>query len=184
MRLPAGRQGLHRLLIDGTIGEISFIICVIILKGENNMKRYILTVVAIFFSIYMFGCSKKEPVSEITQEPVSMEALTTQNAQAPTTPESNVEVANTTPVTESLPPPGPYKPSVREIQTALKNAGCYTGEIDGKKGPFTKKATEEFQKANGLEVDGKVGTKTWAVLSKYTAASTTPAPKDTTLKTR
>ncbi|MCM8789832.1 MAG: peptidoglycan-binding protein [Candidatus Omnitrophica bacterium] len=26
---------------------------------------------------------------------------------------------------------------------------------------------EEFQKANGLQVDGKVGPKTWAVLSKY-----------------
>ncbi|MCM8762981.1 MAG: peptidoglycan-binding protein [Candidatus Omnitrophica bacterium] len=26
---------------------------------------------------------------------------------------------------------------------------------------------EDFQKANNLKVDGKVGPKTWAVLSKY-----------------
>jgi peptidoglycan hydrolase-like protein with peptidoglycan-binding domain len=32
---------------------------------------------------------------------------------------------------------------------------------------MTRKAIEEFQKANGLEVDGKVGPKTWRVLSKY-----------------
>ena len=152
------------------------------------MKKYILTVVAIFFSIYMFGCSKKETVSEVTQEPVSMESLATQNAQTQTSPETNVEVTQTTPITETLPPAGPYNPSVREIQTALKNAGYYTAEIDGKKGPLTKKATEEFQKANGLQADGKIGPKTWAILGKYANLASTPtAPKDkgkSNLKTR
>ena len=152
------------------------------------MKKYILTVVAIFFSIYMFGCSKKETVSEVTQEPVTMESLTTQNVQTPSTPEANVGAAQTASITESLPPAGPYKPSVREIQTALKNAGYYTAEIDGKNGPLTKKATEEFQKANGLQADGKIGSKTWAILGKYATLTSTPtAPKDkgkTSLKTR
>jgi peptidoglycan hydrolase-like protein with peptidoglycan-binding domain len=68
---------------------------------------------------------------------------------------------------ESLPPAGPYKPSAIEIQTALKNAGYYTSVVDGKFGPMSKKAVAEFQKANGLEADGKVGPKTWAVLGKY-----------------
>lgn len=56
-----------------------------------------------------------------------------------------------------------------DIQMALKSAGFYSGAIDGKIGPKTKKAIEEFQKANGLKADGKVGPKTWAVLEKYLA---------------
>jgi peptidoglycan hydrolase-like protein with peptidoglycan-binding domain len=54
----------------------------------------------------------------------------------------------------------------KEIQTALKAAGFYTGNIDGKIGPKTKKAVIEFQKARGLKADGKVGPKTWAELDK------------------
>ena len=54
-----------------------------------------------------------------------------------------------------------------EIQRALKKAGYYTGAIDGKAGPKTKKAIEDFQKAKGLKADGKVGPKTWAELEKY-----------------
>ena len=55
----------------------------------------------------------------------------------------------------------------KDIQTALKAAGFYTGAIDGKIGPMTKKAIEAFQKAKGLTADGKVGPKTWAELEKY-----------------
>ena len=53
------------------------------------------------------------------------------------------------------------------VQTALKNAGFYTGSIDGKIGPKTKTAIQEFQKAKGLKVDGKIGPKTWAEMEKY-----------------
>jgi len=62
-----------------------------------------------------------------------------------------------------------------QIQTALKNAGYYTGTVDGKKGPQTKKAIEDFQKANSLPVDGKVGPKTWSALSKYVNPEPKPA---------
>lgn len=55
----------------------------------------------------------------------------------------------------------------RQIQTALKNAGYDPGTIDGKIGPKTKKAIKDFQAANGLNADGKVGAKTWAKLSAY-----------------
>lgn len=57
----------------------------------------------------------------------------------------------------------------RDIQTALKKAGFYAGAIDGKIGPRTKKAIEEFQKSKGLVVDGKVGPRTRAELEKYLA---------------
>jgi len=57
----------------------------------------------------------------------------------------------------------------RDTQKALKNAGFYTGNIDGRVGPRTKTAIQEFQKAKGLKVDGKVGPRTWAELEKYLA---------------
>jgi peptidoglycan hydrolase-like protein with peptidoglycan-binding domain len=57
--------------------------------------------------------------------------------------------------------------SRKQIQRALKNAGFYTGAIDGKIGPQTKKAIKEFQKANGLKPDGFVGRRTREQLRKY-----------------
>ncbi len=55
----------------------------------------------------------------------------------------------------------------QKIQTALKNAGLYQGTIDGKIGPGSKRAVQEFQKAHGLTPDGKVGPRTWAALDPY-----------------
>ena len=60
-----------------------------------------------------------------------------------------------------------YKPTNSNIQTALKNAGFYKGEIDGDVGPLTKQAIREFQAENNLVIDGIVGPKTWEVLAKY-----------------
>ncbi|OGW99977.1 MAG: hypothetical protein A2Y00_02040 [Omnitrophica WOR_2 bacterium GWF2_43_52] len=57
--------------------------------------------------------------------------------------------------------------SAKEIQHALKNAGLYDGAIDGKIGPQSKKAIEEFQAKNGLKADGKVGPMTWEKLKAY-----------------
>lgn len=56
---------------------------------------------------------------------------------------------------------------IRDIQTCLKNAGFYKGEIDGIKGRKTRSAIRKFQSANGLKVDGIVGKRTWEALSKY-----------------
>jgi murein L,D-transpeptidase YcbB/YkuD len=55
----------------------------------------------------------------------------------------------------------PDTPSKKDIQQTLKNAGYYTGEVDGKFGPQTEKAVKDFQDANNLVVDGKVGVNTW-----------------------
>lgn len=55
----------------------------------------------------------------------------------------------------------------RDIQTALKNAGYYTANIDGKIGPQTEAAIKAFQKDNALKVDGVVGRRTWDILNKY-----------------
>lgn len=60
-----------------------------------------------------------------------------------------------------------YKPTSKDIQIALRNAGFYHGNIDGDIGPQTKEAIREFQMENNLIVDGKVGPKTWVALSEY-----------------
>ena len=149
------------------------------------MKKYLLIITAMFFSFYMFGCGKKQAAIEESQEPMSMEAMSAmstnvQTAPATKVPEAKVETTQPAPVSqaklEPLPPAGPYKPKATDIQTALKNAGLYNGAIDGKIGPKTKNAIEEFQKANGLKADGKVGTKTWAALSRHL----NPQPSPTT----
>ena len=144
------------------------------------MKKFIFIALVFALGTYLYGCGKKQETLEEVQQPMSMETLTTMNTTAPATvqateaksPEVKVEtvVASSTAKSgklEQLPPAGPFKPTAVEIQTALKNASFYTGEVDGKLGPKTKKAIAEFQKANGLTADGKVGPKTWNALSKH-----------------
>jgi len=64
----------------------------------------------------------------------------------------------------------------KKIQEALRLAGFYEGEIDGKIGPKTRKAIRDFQAAKGLKVDGIVGPITWKELEKI-LASQKPTPK-------
>lgn len=59
------------------------------------------------------------------------------------------------------------KPTKKEIQQALKNAGFYQGPVDGKMGPKTRDAIRQFQQVNGLKVDGVAGKQTWTKLSAY-----------------
>ena len=61
---------------------------------------------------------------------------------------------------------------IREIQSALKSAGFNPGPVDGKMGQQTKTAVRDFQTANGLQADGKVGPKTWSKLETYLAKNT------------
>lgn len=93
---------------------------------------------------------------------------------------TNIEPANTVAM-EAIPPTATVETTTvkvaplvqsaidktKDIQRALKNAGFDVGTIDGKIGPRTKKAIEDFQRSKGLKVDGKVGPMTWAELEKY-----------------
>jgi peptidoglycan hydrolase-like protein with peptidoglycan-binding domain len=139
------------------------------------MKRFQLIAMVLASVLLVAGCSKKTESLEDMQQPMSPEDLnrltTTKDAAVPApAPTALTPVA--TPVEqagelEALPPSGPYRPAATDIQTALTNAGFYKGEIDGKIGPKTKAAVEEFQAANGLTADGKVGPKTWKLLGAY-----------------
>jgi peptidoglycan hydrolase-like protein with peptidoglycan-binding domain len=59
------------------------------------------------------------------------------------------------------------KVSPEKIQRALKAAGVYTGQVDGRIGPGTKEAIIEFQKSHGLKADGVLGRRTWDALKTY-----------------
>ena len=61
---------------------------------------------------------------------------------------------------------------VKTVQTKLKNWGYYTGAIDGIYGTKTKTAVKNFQKKNGLTVDGIVGPKTAAALGMSLSSTT------------
>ncbi len=119
----------------------------------------------------------KEPAAPATTMSEEVEIIT---PERPSKPE--VDIARPTPSsTEAMPQeqvmssaPEPESVTrIKDIQLALKNAGFDPGPVDGVMGRKTKRAVREFQGANGLKVDGKVGPKTWAALQKYLTTSTT-----------
>jgi peptidoglycan hydrolase-like protein with peptidoglycan-binding domain len=139
------------------------------------MKKFVYFVLVIIAAVALVSCGRREQSLEELQEPIAMDTLTSMNATTniavSASPETKTAVAPVTaaPIEKAttVAVSGYVKPAGEEIQTALKNAGFYTGAIDGKIGPMTKKAIEEFQKANNLQADGKVGPKTWVVLSTH-----------------
>lgn len=135
--------------------------------------------------VFSAGCGKKKTV-EPQQEVLSIEMLSTMTADskeapgsaqsAPQPPVSVAAAAAAAPADlPPLPPAGPYKPSIREIQAALKAVGVYSGKIDGISGPMTRRAIKDFQKANGLKVDGIVGPKTWSFLREQSQSAESTA---------
>ncbi len=118
------------------------------------MAQIIISFLIIINSFFLYGCSKEK----------EQESLKTESEEAP--------IELTLPQVPKL--PGPHKPTNKDIQTALKNAGFYAGKIDGDIGSLTEKAVKEFQSKNNLKADGKVGPKTWAVLSQYLEQDSNP----------
>ena len=57
-------------------------------------------------------------------------------------------------------------PEIKKLQTELGRLGFDPNGIDGKYGNGTFKAVQQFQKANGLQVDGQAGTDTLAAIKK------------------
>ena len=159
------------------------------------MKKYVFLFFVFILAVYFFGCGQKKKEEEF----LTMDELGAINIESPTVSELNPEAQSGPTVTElpappapTIPPPptaasvsvkssstdkGTDKPSSIQIQTALKNAGYYIGAIDGKLGRMSTKAIEDFQEANNLVVDGKVGPKTWAVLGKFLTAESASAKK-------
>ena len=148
----------------------------------------IVLAVAVASTLCVTGCFKKtekknssesaeffKEIGSLEQENAEQQtSAAMQNAAIPPNVESSAE--------NSV----PQKPSLKDIQQALKNANFYEGKIDGVSGPKTRKAIEVFQTQNNLEADGKVGPKTWEKLKMYlntpavgTSSSATPAAEST-----
>ena len=135
-------------------------------------------VALVLLPLAIFGCKGKVEKSQAPETSAAMP-----EAMAPAGDTLATQEPAQTVATETIPPSAApqvaqtpvQQPAVsqtsdtrnKDIQKALKNAGFYSGSIDGKLGPKTKKAIEEFQSSKGLKADGKVGPKTWAELEKY-----------------
>ncbi|MFA5038787.1 MAG: peptidoglycan-binding domain-containing protein [Candidatus Omnitrophota bacterium] len=119
-------------------------------------------------SILICGCATYERSLEdetVVSTSAAREEAADEEGTAPDTIVAPGEVS----LQESLAPEQTVaeKPTKKELQTALKNAGFYAGPVDGKFGPETKKAVEDFQTANNLKADGVAGPLTWNLLKKY-----------------
>lgn len=68
---------------------------------------------------------------------------------------------------------GQYSTNVKYLQQFLNWAGFNCGTPDGSFGTNTENALKAFQKATGLEADGKAGSKTLAVARTYKRGQTT-----------
>ncbi len=75
----------------------------------------------------------------------------------------------------AAPPPAPAPPAptpgnelshqtVRQIQTALKRNGVYSGRVDGVWGPKTQNGVSQFQQKNGLQATGSLDEPTFQAL--------------------
>ena len=68
---------------------------------------------------------------------------------------------------------------VTKIQTKLKNWGYYNGSVDGVYGWQTENAVRNFQKKNGLTVDGIAGEKTLNAMGITSGGSSSSSPSVT-----
>lgn len=67
--------------------------------------------------------------------------------------------------------PNGFELPAKDIQLALKNAGYYSGTVDGQIGPDSRKALRDFQRDNGLTADSICGQKTWDKLKSHLNAN-------------
>ena len=144
------------------------------------MKRLffsVILVVVITLPLAIVGCKgkvEKPQEEQVLESPEMAPAPAATQGRAGTEPAQQV-ATDTIPPTASpeiapktaAPAPILKESRNKDVQKALKNAGFYTGTVDGKIGPKTKKAIVDFQKAKGLKSDGKVGPRTWIELEKY-----------------
>ena len=149
------------------------------------MKKIMVLILGVVSVALITGCQKKERAEAPMQQPMvseqssavapaSASAIATEPVQTGmASPVATAVETTTTAVTQAATAAIDQtaalveKPTPQQVQQALKNAGLYAGKVDGSLGPKTKKAIEEFQAANGLTSDGKVGPRTWAKLGAH-----------------
>ncbi len=140
------------------------------------MKKYVSLVLVLTSVAFLTGCQGKsaEDAMSIDTDKALEEIAALTNGEITPAPAGQTMTTSALPATGAMPAAdvsmatGVFeKPSTEQIQQALQSAGLYSGKVDGDLGPRTKKAIREFQEQNGLNADGKVGSKTWQKLSPY-----------------
>ncbi len=126
------------------------------------------------------GSNAPAPTTPATTPANTTPAGSTTSATTTTTTTAETTTTTTTPATGStitvtLPAagkmkPGDTSPEVKTLQEALNQLGTAQLKADGIYGPLTQQAVTAFQQANGLTVDGIVGTQTAAALNTALAA--------------
>lgn len=103
------------------------------------------------------------PATTPVPAPTSTPTPATTPAPTPTTPASSNSLSK-----YSSEPPvlaiGSTGEPVLDVQSFLKQAGLYTGAIDGVFGAETQAAVEKFQDSKNLTSDGVIGPETWAAM--------------------
>lgn len=140
------------------------------------MSRYmhmfrLLVLIVFAFCIISSGCKRKEPESpfksDLSKYDSIVTVISTEKADEPIESTEEEKAEELEVMSIEIDSSSSIAPTPKQVQTALKNAGYYKGEIDGKIGPKSKEAILNFQRDNRLAVDGKVGPKTWAKLKEH-----------------
>ncbi len=116
------------------------------------------------------GCATTKQVTDLEARVGALESKVVTVEQKQVAADTSMSVMEespslSVPVTVARPAAGSL--TKKDIQQALKNAGYYTGKIDGQIGRNTRKAIRAFQRANGLTVDGIAGIRTKELLVNY-----------------
>ena len=140
-----------------------------IIKGEN-MYKYLLAIICLSI-VFTSGCASLS-MHEVSSRIDNLDRRLTKVEEGKISSTGNSSAAQRVETFEVKPSPTkdvsrPISMTAKEVQTALKNAGYYSGSIDGKIGPKTKEAIKAFQSENGLKVDGVVGSNTQRLLAEY-----------------
>lgn len=173
-------------------------------KGSRKSKRsqdktpmiiaigliLILVLIIVMIVRSMFGTGTptvvNTPIPQATQQPHRKTTLLFSGATNTPAPEltatPNIEITPTPEPQETAgrgddiqdAAPGRPRAEVVSMQQALVALGYLKGASDGNFGTGTKTAVENFQKDNGLDVDGIAGAKTLEKL--YTISGVTPIP--------
>jgi hypothetical protein len=131
-------------------------------QSSRNFRNFSLFLVASFLAIfgllyiYNWGRNLSRRVDDLAAK------LETSQTTVETVPKLRQEIDRLTNVLASIRSETPKPPtrvkivSVREIQGMLKILGYYSKDVDGLSGPSTTKAVRDFQRSNGMEVNGHV----------------------------
>ena len=144
------------------------------------MKRFFAVAVAAFFLFSLGGCATSRKQTELADQGLKNQiAALEAQAQAKDEEIASLKDALARATVEkedaSVRRTGKKKavgevksrPKVKDIQTALRNAGYNPGSVDGRMGRQTVDAVKAFQRTHNLPADGKVGKQTWELLKEY-----------------